>query len=104
MTDEELIAWVRNGFGNVAADRIEALVKERDTAWNAALDAAAAVIVTEVKRVDEIIATLPEGPPRKRTVPLTLVSLNTGILETEILALKKPQGIASTALKGDDHE
>lgn len=28
MTDEELIAWVRNGFGNVAADRIEALVKE----------------------------------------------------------------------------
>ena len=32
MTDEELIAWVRNGFGNAAADRIEALVRERDAA------------------------------------------------------------------------
>lgn len=28
MTDEELIAWVRNGFGNAAADRWSALVKE----------------------------------------------------------------------------
>ena len=26
MTDAELIAWIRNGFGNAAADRIEELV------------------------------------------------------------------------------
>lgn len=34
MTDEELIAWVRNGFGNVAADRIEALTKREQQLWD----------------------------------------------------------------------
>jgi hypothetical protein len=96
MTDEELCKRMRllnevDAFA--AADRIEALLQERDAAWNAALDAAAAVIVTEVKRIDAIVATLPDGPPSKRSVPLAVVSFSTSILEDEILALKKSSAV-----------
>lgn len=44
MTDEELIARLRllnEVDANVAADRIEALVKAHDTTWNSAILAAA---------------------------------------------------------------
>jgi hypothetical protein len=96
MTDEELIEWLRlhgSPRDMAAADRIEALLRERDAAWNAAMDAAAAVIVTEVKRIDAIVATLPVGPPSKRSIPLYYVSENTSLLEDEILALKTSSAV-----------
>lgn len=41
MTDEELCENLRLWNWPEAAERIEALVKERDAAWNAAIQAAA---------------------------------------------------------------
>lgn len=97
MTDEELIAWVRNGFGNVAADRIEALVKE-----SAEMEAEAhAHIELWGKALREKAAA--EARAERLEAALRLLHDNV-VLAFPTLADLGPVANARAALKGDDHE
>lgn len=107
MTDEELIARLRDapadGLGTenlciAAADRIEALVKERDEAINQLDSARHSVDVLE-KRVAHFMSRAEQMEAALRKIGKTYPADNMRLIHGELHILN----IVNAALKGADH-
>lgn len=100
MTDEELIAWVRNGFGNTTADRIEALVRERDR-WKTDAKFWENRENEAIKRAERLEAAMRE---------IESISVHSGgevhgvTADHWKMAFEQAQNIARATLKGATHD
>lgn len=105
MTDEELIARLRN-YGHVgtvleAADRIEALVREKAAAYAQGYgDCEAEISLTEIGRTNEFLhGQIAKWKARAERLEAALLEIAGGAHFAD-----DPWGIARAALKGEDHE